>query len=212
MKRVLDFLASAALLVLLIPVGAAVTLCILTGDPGPVFFRQRRIGRDGRPFDLWKFRTMRAAATGVGAAITHGTRDPRISGIGYYLRMLKLDELPQLFNVLKGDMSFVGPRPEAEKYVALYDAEQRRVLDVRPGLTDIAVVGGHLHDAALLEGQPDPEKYYVEVVMPRKLRLNLYYVEHRSPGLDLRILFTTLMLLLGLRRERPWKPSTSFSG
>jgi len=212
MKRMLDFVASAALLVVLIPVGLAVTLCILSGDPGPVFFGHRRVGRHGRPFHLWKFRTMRAATTGTGPAITHGARDPRISRVGYFLRMLKLDELPQLFNVLKGDMSFVGPRPEAEKYVALYDAEQRRVLEVRPGLTDMTVVSGHLHDAVLLDGAADPEKLYIESVMPRKLRLNLYYVGHRSFGLDFRILVRTLMLLLGLRREQPWKADTKSSG
>jgi len=212
MKRMLDFVASAALLVVLIPVGLAVALCILIGDPGPVFFGHRRVGRHGRPFRLWKFRTMRAATTGTGPAITHGARDPRISRVGYFLRMLKLDELPQLFNVLKGDMSFVGPRPEAEKYVALYDAEQRRVLEVRPGLTDMTVVNGHLHDAALLDGAADPEKFYIESVMPRKLRLNIYYVDHRSFGLNFRILVRTLMLLLGLRREQPWKEGTNSSG
>ncbi len=139
-----------------------------------------------------------------GKQITHGSKDPRITSLGYYLRMLKLDEVPQLLNVIKGEMSLVGPRPEVEKYVCLYNDEQKRVLQLRPGCTDITVIRGHLHDAALLDHQlEDPERYYIENLMPRKLAHNLFYLDHQSYWLDLKILFGTILLLLGIRKNRP---------
>ncbi len=139
---------------------------------------------------------MREQKTFEGAQITLGSRDPRITPIGYYLRMTKLDEFPQFWNVLKGDMSIVGPRPEVDKYVRLYNKEQRRVLKVRPGCTDLAVIRGHLHDEALLDKhQENPEAYYIKTIMPRKLAHNLYYVDHQSFWLDLKILVWTFLLL-----------------
>ena len=137
-----------------------------------------------------------------GGEITRGSKDPRITQLGYYLRMLKLDEVPQLWNVIKGDMSLVGPRPEVEKYVRLYNDEQKRILTLRPGCTDITVIGGHLHDAALLDNiQEDPEQYYIETLMPKKLAANLYYLEHQSFFLDLKILLGTILLLLRIRKN-----------
>jgi lipopolysaccharide/colanic/teichoic acid biosynthesis glycosyltransferase len=202
LKRTFDVAVSAVGLVLFLPAGAVIALAIWVVDPGPIFYGQERIGRNGKKFRLWKFRSMRAAPQGTGPPITHGARDPRITPIGYYLRLSKLDEFPQLWNVLKGDMSFVGPRPEVEKYVRMYSADQLRVLELRPGITDLTVLRGHLHDTSLLDGQEDPESYYVGVLMPRKLSHNLEYLERQSCALDLRILATTLLLLLGIKKNR----------
>ena len=139
-----------------------------------------------------------------GGQITHGSRDPRITPLGYYLRMLKLDEVPQLVNVIRGEMSLVGPRPEVEKYVRLYSDEQKRILELRPGCTDMTVIRGHLHDATLLDHQQeDPEQYYIKTLMPQKLAHNLYYLDHQSFLFDLRILVVTILLLLGLCKNRP---------
>lgn len=204
MKRLLDLSVSAIVLVLFLPVGLIVALAIYLSDPGPIFYRQERIGRKGRPFFLWKFRTMKVHAPGDRGHITYGTRDPRITPLGYYLRILKLDEVPQLVNVLKGDMSLVGPRPEVEKYVRLYDDRQKRILELRPGCTDITVLHGHFHDAALLENhRGDPEAFYIDVLMPKKIEHNLYYLEHQSFWLDMKILVGTALLMLRLRRNQP---------
>jgi lipopolysaccharide/colanic/teichoic acid biosynthesis glycosyltransferase len=202
-SRLLDMLLSAVGLVLFAPLGVIISILIATGDAGPIFFAQERIGRFGRPFRLWKFRTMKVRPPGLDAPITYGSRDPRITRIGYYLRMLKLDEFPQLWNVLRGDMSLVGPRPEVEKYIRLYTEEQRDILKVRPGITDITVIRGHLHDTALLDGRENAEDYYVNVLMPRKVALNLEYVRCRSFWLDLRILVGTILLMLRLRKNVP---------
>src|SRR6185312_14228502 len=171
-------------------------------DRGPVFYGQERIGYRGVKFKVWKFRSMRVTPPGGGSAITHGARDPRITRIGYYLRLAKVDEVPQLWNVLKGEMSLVGPRPEVEKYVRLYNADQLRVLQLKPGITDLTVLRGHLHDTSLLDGREDPEGYYVSVLMPLKLQHNLEYLERRSCFLDLRILVATVLLLLRVKKNR----------
>lgn len=157
----------------------------------PVFFLQERVGKDGRLFKLFKFRTM-FFNNHSGPAITVGTRDPRITRIGYWLRRFKLDELPQLFNVLKGDMSLVGPRPELKKFVDLYTPEQRRVITVKPGITDYASIVFR-NENELLEGKPDPVDYYVREIMPVKLKLNLRYIERMSFWLDVRILIRTVL-------------------
>lgn len=178
-------------------------VAIFIADPGPIFYKHERIGKDGKKFLLWKFRTMRVHQPWDGGQITLGSRDPRIFPLGYYLRLLKLDEFPQLLNVLKGDMSLVGPRPEVEKYVHLYTDEQKTVLTLLPGCTDISVVRGHLHDAALLDGQSkDPEQYYIETLMPQKLAHNLYYLHHQSLLLDIRILVNTILLILGVCKNK----------
>ena len=171
-------------------------------DYGPIFYRQERIGKDGKKILVWKFRTMKVHQPWEGGHITLGSRDPRIFSLGYYLRLLKLDEFPQLINVIKGDMSLVGPRPEVEKYVQLYDKEQRKILGLRPGCTDMAVIHGHLHDDALLDEQlEDPEAYYIHTIMPKKIAHNLYYLHHQSFWLDLKILLRTALLMFGISKK-----------
>ena len=166
----------------------------------PVLFHQERIGLYGRPFRIHKFRTMRASTDGP--AITVGG-DARVTRLGALLRRFKIDELPQLFNVLKGEMNFVGPRPEVPRYVALYPAAQRDVvLSVRPGITDLASLT-YIDESKLLETASDPERYYVEFLMPAKLRLAEAYVRGRNWWLDMRILAATATGILGWR----WIPS-----
>ena len=203
MKRFVDILVSIVGLLIFFPLGLLLIAVMAVVDPGPAFYKQERIGKNGKKFFLWKFRTMRVHQPSERGHITHGSRDPRITPIGYYLRMLKLDEVPQLFNVIKGEMSLVGPRPEVEKYVSLYNEEQKRILALRPGCTDITVIRGHLHDAALLDHQKEnAEQYYIETLMPRKLAHNLFYLEHQSFWLDLKILVGTILLVLGIRKNR----------
>jgi len=202
-KRLLDIVISAVVLLVFLPLGLLIAVAILGADPGPIFYRQERVGQNGKKIFVWKFRTMRIHQTSPSGQITHGTRDPRITPLGYYLRLLKLDEFPQLMNVIKGDMSLVGPRPEVEKYVRLYNAKEKRILELLPGCTDITVLRGHLHDTALLNNQQEnPEQFYISVLMPKKLKHNLYYLEHQSLWLDLQILVGTILLLLRLRENR----------
>lgn len=189
-KRLFDLAAAALGLLVLSPVFLLLALWIKADSPGPVFYRQRRVGRRNRDFWLYKFRSMRVGADRAGL-ITVGGRDPRITSSGYYLRKYKLDELPQLIQVLSGDMSLVGPRPEVRRYVDLYTPEQMHVLDVRPGITDMASIL-YRNENELLARAEDPDKYYVEVVMQDKLRINLEYVARHSFGYDLRLIFRTL--------------------
>ncbi|HRG10554.1 MAG TPA: sugar transferase, partial [Cyclobacteriaceae bacterium] len=154
---------------------------------------QERIGKYGKPFFLFKFRTMGVGAD-KGTAITVGNRDPRITRVGYYLRKIKMDELPQLINVLKGEMSFVGPRPEVKKFVDLYTPEQRRVLDVAPGMTDYASILFR-NENELLAGKRDPVTFYVDQIMPQKLQLNLEYIDSNNLWVDIKILFKTLVVI-----------------
>jgi len=192
MKRALDVAISAAFLVVLSPVMAAIAIAVYLSDPGPIIFRGRRIGRYGRPFAIFKYRSMRQR-TVPGAAITVG-RDPRVTSVGRVLRATKLDELPQLVNVLRGDMSLVGPRPEAPEYVEKYTPEQREVLNVRPGITGPSQVAFR-HEEELLVG-PDPEWYYLTTVMPAKLAIDREYARNASVWLDLRILARTAISLV----------------
>lgn len=190
MKRVFDITAALIGLILLIPLLVIVSLMVALSPGKGIFFKQTRVGRYGRDFTLYKFRTMRPDSDKLGL-LTVGGRDPRITGIGYYLRRYKLDELPQLLNVLNGSMSLVGPRPEVRKYVELYNEEQKKVLLVKPGLTDYASIA-YFDENALLGASDNPEKTYVEQIMPAKLELNKKYIQ--SPGLlsDLKIIFLTL--------------------
>jgi lipopolysaccharide/colanic/teichoic acid biosynthesis glycosyltransferase len=191
-KRTFDIamsLLGLAIVGLPMLVVAAIIKCT---DWGPVLFRQVRVGKDGREFRILKFRTMVVDADKIGAQITVG-RDPRITRLGHLLRRTKLDELPQLLNVLGGSMSFVGPRPEVPKYVALYTPEQRQALSVRPGITDLASIKYHRESEILAEAGADWEKAYVEQVMPDKLRLNLEYIAHRSLWGDIQLIFKTLL-------------------
>jgi lipopolysaccharide/colanic/teichoic acid biosynthesis glycosyltransferase len=192
--RAFDLVAASVGLLLLAPVFLVVAVLIRRSSPGPVFFRQERVGRQGRPFHIYKFRTMRPDAERVGGQLTVGD-DPRITPIGRALRRYKLDELPQLINVVLGDMALVGPRPEVPRYVALYDDRQRRVLDVRPGITDPASIA-YREENALLAAAADPEATYVREVMPTKLEMNLAYLERRSLATDVGIILDTLAKLL----------------
>ena len=189
-KRLFDLVAASVGLLALSPLFLVVAIAIRRSSPGPVFFRQVRVGRGGEPFSMFKFRTMRPDAERVGGQLTVGA-DPRITPIGHTLRKYKLDELPQLINVVLGDMSLVGPRPEVPRYVALYDERQRRVLDVRPGITDPASIA-YRDENALLAGADDPEATYVAEVMPAKLEINLGYLERRSLLRDVGVILQTL--------------------
>lgn len=191
-KRLFDLLLSALGLLLLAPLLLALALWIRLDSPGPALFRQQRVGQHGRLFRIHKFRTMRTAVGGL--PLTVGV-DPRITRAGHFLRRHKLDELPQLIDVLKGDMSLVGPRPEVPRYVALYPAALRdKVLSVRPGITD-PVSLAHLDESAQLARAADPEREYVEVLMPAKLRAAAAYAEHATLATDLQVLLRTVRLL-----------------
>lgn len=186
-------------LLVLAPVFAAVAMAITVTSPGPVFFRQVRVGRAGEPFRIYKFRTMRLDAEAVGGQLTV-SGDPRVTRVGVYLRASKIDELPQLINVLLGDMSLVGPRPEVPRYVALYTPEQRRVLRVRPGITDPASIL-YRDEAAVLARADDPERAYIDEVLPHKLEINLAYLERRSLASDVGVILSTVWRLV--RRGDP---------
>lgn len=194
MKRFFDIVVAAVGLLLLLPLFALVAVLIRRGSPGPVFFRQERVGLHGRLFRIFKFRTMVADAPSRGPALTAGP-DPRITWVGGHLRRYKIDELPQLINVLTGSMSFVGPRPEVPRYVALYTPEQRRVLDVRPGITDPASLT-YRHEADMLARAVNAEEFYVHEVMPVKLQLNLDYLNRRSFARDIGVILYTVFASL----------------
>lgn len=194
MKRLFDLSSTILGLVLLAPVLLVVSLLIKLDDRGPVFFRQTRVGRGGRAFRVWKFRTMVPDAERRGGALTVGD-DPRTTRVGRWLRHSKVDELPQLFNVLAGDMSLVGPRPEVPRYVARYSSDERRVLELKPGITDPASIV-YSRESELLAGAPDPERYYTTVVMPDKIRINMTYAARASRWTDLKVVLATLRHLL----------------
>jgi lipopolysaccharide/colanic/teichoic acid biosynthesis glycosyltransferase len=202
-KRFVDVAIATCLLAVFLPFGVLIGIAIYLTDGAPIFFLHERIGLHGKPFKLIKFRTMFKNPAARGAQITLGSRDSRITPAGYYLRMLKLDEVPQLINVLRGEMSIVGPRPEVAYYVDRYSPEQRRVLEMLPGMTDISVIRGHLHDTELLDAREadERERYYVEVLIPRKIRLNLEYFAQRSVWFDFKIMLQTVLLLAGLAKQ-----------
>jgi lipopolysaccharide/colanic/teichoic acid biosynthesis glycosyltransferase len=194
LKRSFDFLAALIALFVLSPVLLVVALIIKVGSPGPVFYRGVRIGLNGLPFRIYKFRTMVINAENLGGSAT-AEDDPRITPIGKFLRGHKLDEIPQFLNVLVGDMSLVGPRPEVQKYVDMYSDEERAILDLRPGITDWASIWNS-NEAAVLEGSKDPEKTYEELIRPTKLALQLFYARNQSIRADLKILLHTFCKLL----------------
>ena len=197
-KRAFDLVVAALLLILLSPPMLAIAVWIKLDSPGPVFFRQQRVGRHGVPFRIHKFRTMRADAGG--GALTVG-RDPRITRAGAWLRPRRLDELPQLIDVLQGTMSLVGPRPEVPEYVAHYPAALReQALSVRPGITSLGTLE-FLDEAEQLARAADPEREYVDVILPRKLRLAADYAARSSLRGDLRVLGRTLRRLVSGRRR-----------
>ena len=195
-KRVFDFLGAALALLLLAPLLAAVALWVKLDSPGPVFFRQQRVGRHGVLFSIHKFRTMRDGAAGLLLTVA---ADARITRAGAFLRRTRLDELPQFIDVLQGTMSLVGPRPEVPRYVAHYPPDLReRALAVRPGITDPASLA-FIDEAALLTRAADPEREYIEVILPRKLQLAADYAGRASLRTDVVVLWRTLGVLLGRR-------------
>lgn len=196
MKRLFDVLVSGFALLVLSPVFIFIWLCVRLTSSGPGIFTQMRVGKNNTEFSLYKFRTMYIRAH-AGSAITIGSRDPRITPLGYMLRKYKLDELPQLINVLKGDMSFVGPRPEVRKYVNMYTAEQMQVLSVRPGITDYASLL-FISESELLGKSADPEYEYIHSIMPQKLNLNLEYIQNQSFMGDIRLIFRTVFRIVGI--------------
>jgi lipopolysaccharide/colanic/teichoic acid biosynthesis glycosyltransferase len=197
LRRAFDVAAAGAGLIVLAPLFAVVAAAIRLDSPGPVFYRQERVGRGGRTFRMTKFRSMRTDADRVGGLLTVGA-DPRITRVGRWLRASKIDELPQLLDVVRGDMALVGPRPEVPRYVALYTPEQRRVLDVRPGITDPASI--HYRDESeVLANADDPERAYVETVLPHKLAINLEYQDRRTLASDVGVILATLLRLVRRR-------------
>ena len=194
LKRAMDIAISGAALCVLWPVLLLIALAIVIDDPGPVFYRQVRVGRGGKEFRIFKFRTMVVDADRKGLQITVG-RDSRITRMGALLRKSKLDELAQLLNVFLGQMSFVGPRPEVPRYVAMYTPYQRQVLLVRPGITDYASIA-YRNENDLLAGAEDPERMYVEEIMPAKLELNMKYLRRVSPLEDIRLIFMTIAAVI----------------
>lgn len=193
-KRIFDLFFAFIGVLILLPLFLAIAVWIKLDSPGPILFRQIRVGQFGREFTLYKFRTMVADAEALGKQIT-AIDDWRITRSGRLLRKYKLDELPQLFNVLKGEMSLVGPRPEVPKYVAFYTLEQRRVLEVPPGITDLASIKFR-NESDLLAGISNSEELYIQEIMPQKLELNLNYIAQASLSFDLLIILKTLWRVL----------------
>ena len=194
MIRLFDIFFSALGLIILFPFFIVFYLLIRIESKGGAFYIQERIGKNGKPFGLYKFRSMRVGSDAEGL-LTVGERDNRITRIGYVLRKTKIDELPQLLNVLKGDMSLVGPRPEVKKYTDMYTDEQRKVLCVRPGITDYASIE-YVNENELLSKADDPERMYIEKVMPDKIKLNMKYLEHYTVGEYFKIIFLTFKSLV----------------
>lgn len=193
MKRLFDIICSVLGLLFLGPVLIFVAAWIKVNSPGPLFYRGLRAGREGRPFRILKFRTMVTNADKIGGPSTSAD-DPRITSTGHFLRRYKLDELPQLWNVLVGEMSFVGPRPEVLDEVQRYTEEERRLLSVRPGITDWASIRFR-NEADILKGAADPHAAYLQLIRPEKVRLGLEYVNHHDLATDLRIIFRTLKVV-----------------
>jgi lipopolysaccharide/colanic/teichoic acid biosynthesis glycosyltransferase len=194
LKRLSDlFFAGIGIIFLFIP-SAFIALWIIMDSRGGVFYTQQRIGWKGRVFKIYKFRTMRPAADAQGL-LTVGNRDQRITKVGYYLRKYKLDEIPQLINVLLGDMSIVGPRPEVERFVKLYDDSQKRILNVRPGLTDYASLQ-YINENEILSLSLDAENTYITEIMPHKLKLGLKYIDEQSLLTDWKIIVLTFYKIL----------------
>jgi len=194
MTRFFDILLSVIGLLLFSPLLILIYIIIRCGSRGPGFYKQNRIGKGGVPFRLIKFRTMRIGSN-KGRLITVGGRDTRITKVGYYLRKYKLDELPQLWNVLKGDMSLVGPRPEVEKYVRLYTPEQLVVLNIRPGITDYASIA-FSNENEILGKAENPERMYIEEIMPQKINYNLKYINNPSLKEYFKIIFLTFSKIM----------------
>ncbi len=199
LKRLVDIILSSLGLIVLLPLFVFIAVKIKSDSDGPIFYIGKRIGRFGKPFGIYKFRTMVANADTLPGGPSSPDDDPRVTTFGRFLRKSKLNELPQLLNVLRGEMSLVGPRPEVEMYVDMYTDEEQSILSVSPGITDWASIANP-DQGAILAGSADPDRVYMETIRPEKLRLQLEYVRTRSFWLDLKILFKTLETLI---RRRP---------
>jgi lipopolysaccharide/colanic/teichoic acid biosynthesis glycosyltransferase len=193
-KRIFDVAFSLLGIVFLFPVFLIVTIFLKLDSKGSIIYKQVRVGLNLNNFELYKFRTMYKDADKKGL-LTVGDKDTRITRVGYWLRKYKIDELPQLFNILKGEMSFVGPRPEVLKYVELYTAVQKRVLTVKPGITDWASIH-FIDENQLLESSDDPENYYINTIIPTKVSQNLKYIDHNNLWIDLKIISFTLRRII----------------
>lgn len=194
LKRVFDIIFSLVGLVFLSPVFLIMAIWIRSDSKGPVFYKQIRVGKNGKEFFLYKFRSMHLGSDKKGL-LTIGGKDPRVTNSGYFIRKFKLDEFPQLINVFLGEMSIVGPRPEVPKYVALYNEEQKKVLTVRPGISDYSSIR-FSNENELLEKAEKPEEFYISEIMPEKLLMNLEYIRNNNLWVDIRIIFTTIKKLI----------------
>jgi len=194
MKRLMDVVFSLFILMAFLPFGLIISICIALESRGGVFYRQERIGLGGKPFMLLKFRSMRPNAELQGK-LTVGARDPRVTRVGAFVRRYKFDEFPQFINVLRGDMTVVGPRPEVMEYVRHYTAEQRKVLDYKPGITDLASIS-YFEENKLLAKSRAPERTYLEEIMPNKIRINLEYQLTATVWRDLGVVWKTAMRMM----------------
>ncbi len=193
-KRLFDIVCSLLGIIVLSPFFVILWFAVKLESKGPSFFTQTRVGKKNNDFKLYKFRSMYLDAEARGQ-LTVGMRDPRITKVGYWLRKYKLDELPQLLNVLIGDMSLVGPRPEVRKYVKMYTSEQMKVLDVRPGITDYASIL-FINENELLANAKNPEEYYIEFIMPKKLEMNLEYINSKQRFKDITLIIKTVAKII----------------
>ena len=194
LKRLFDIICSLIGIVILLPFFVIISVLIIVNSGFPVFYFQTRVGKNSKNFNLIKFRTMHTHADKKGL-LTVGGRDVRVTAIGYFLRKYKIDELPQLINVLVGSMSLVGPRPEVSKYVDLYNVQQLQVLNVRPGITDLASLE-FINENELLAQSSNPEETYIQSIMPQKLALNLKYIAQQSFGTDVKIIYKTILKIV----------------
>ena len=195
LKRLFDILFSLTILLIFLPFGIIISICILVESRGGIFYRQTRVGRYGKDFRIFKFRTMKPNADQLGK-LTVGMRDPRITRVGFFIRKYKLDEFPQFLNVICGEMSIVGPRPEVREYVDLYTTEQQKILSVKPGITDYASIE-YFDENKLLGNAVDPKETYIHEIMPAKLALNQKYIQNPTIFHDLKIMWLTFRKVVG---------------
>lgn len=195
LKRLFDILFSLTILLIFLPFGIIISICILVESRGGIFYRQTRVGRYGIDFRIFKFRTMKPNADQLGK-LTVGMRDPRITRVGFFIRKYKLDEFPQFLNVICGEMSIVGPRPEVREYVDLYTTEQQKILSVKPGITDYASIE-YFDENKILGNAVDPKETYIHEIMPAKLALNQKYIQNPTIFHDLKIIWLTFRKVVG---------------
>lgn len=194
MKRIFDVLFSFIVIICFFPFGLILSIMIKLSSSGSIFYKQIRIGKNGKPFQMYKFRSMKKNSD-HSQKLTIGMKDPRITRIGFFIRKYKLDEFPQFINVLIGNMSIVGPRPEVKEYVDLYSKDQMKILSLKPGITDYASIE-YFKENELLAESKNPEKTYIEEIMPAKLKLNEKYLENQSIGHDIQIIWKTIKKVL----------------